>query len=302
MPQIKNHAPGAFCWAEVGTVNAAKTKSFYGELFGWKYEDKPAGEFGVYTMCKSGGKDLAGLYELPPNLVQAGVPPHWMSYVAVASADDACKKISKHGGKIQQGPFDVMDVGRMAICEDPTGAIFSIWEAKAHSGCGVMGESGTPSWFELATKAVEKAEKFYGEVFGWTFKKSSDAGFVYREITGPGSPYPQGGMMELTPQHGPVPSHWMIYFTVEDCDGQAQRAKTLGGKVVLPPMDIPKVGRFSILSDPAGATFAVIKMSMHCATPGAAPMAAPMATKEEPKAKKAAAPAAPSAPTKPKKK
>lgn len=257
MPEIQNHAPGSFCWAEVATVDSKKTKAFYGALFGWKYEDRPAGEFGVYTMCTSGGRQLAGLYEMPPNLLQMGVPPHWMSYVAVADADAAAKKIQQHGGKIQQGPFDVMDVGRMAICTDPTGATFSIWQAKAHRGASLMGEKGTPCWFELSTRGLAEAETFYRNVFGWSVKKGGD----YREITAPGASQPQGGMMELTPQHGPVPPHWMIYFTVEDCDGDAARAKSLGGKIVVPPMDIPNVGRFAVMSDPAGATFAIIKLS-----------------------------------------
>jgi predicted enzyme related to lactoylglutathione lyase len=260
MPEMKSHAPGSFCWAEVGTVNTKKTKAFYSELFGWKYEDKPA-EFGVYTMCKTGGKDLAGLYEMPADLLKMGVPPHWMSYVAVANADAACEKIKKHGGVVQQGPFDVMEVGRMAICKDPTGATFSIWQAKAHQGASVMGESGTPCWFELATRGVTKAEKFYKDVFGWNVKASTAAGMEYREIHAAGSPMPQGGMMELTPQHGPIPPHWLIYFTVQDCDTDAKRCQTLGGKVVVPPMDIPNVGRFAVLADPAGATFAIIKLS-----------------------------------------
>jgi hypothetical protein len=261
MPEFKKHAPGAFCWAEVGTVKTARTKAFYSELFGWSYEDRPAGEFGVYTMCKLGGKELAGLYEMPPDLLKQGIPPHWMSYIAVASAEAACEKIQKHGGKVQQGPFDVMDVGRMAICQDPTGATFSVWQAKAHGGAGIMGENGTPCWFELATKGVERAEKFYCDVFGWSVKKGTDAGFVYREISPPGSPMPQGGMMELSPQHGPVPPHWLIYFTVDDCDADVSRARALGGKVVAAPMDIPKVGRFAVLADPAGATFAIIKLA-----------------------------------------
>jgi len=79
MPEIKSHPPGAFCWAEVGTVDARRTKDFYAQLFGWTYEDQPAGEFGTYTMIRSGGKDLGGLYELPPELMKMGVPPHWMS-------------------------------------------------------------------------------------------------------------------------------------------------------------------------------------------------------------------------------
>ena len=281
MPEIKKHAPGSFCWAEVGTLDTKKTKAFYSELFGWKYEDKPAGEFGVYTMCKQGGKDLAGLYQMPPELLKMGVPPHWMSYVAVASADKACEAITKHGGTIQQGPFDVMDVGRMAICQDPTGATFSIWQPKAHHGASVMGDEGTPCWFELATRGVQKAEAFYKAVFGWSVRVDADE--VYREISATGAPMPMGGMMELTPQHGPVPPHWLIYFTVADCDAHAQRTKTLGGKVLVPPMDIPKVGRFAVLADPAGATFAIIKLSLHPEHKPALPI--------EAQAKKPAAPA-----------
>ena len=285
MPEIQSHSPGAFCWAEVGAVDAQRAKAFYSELFGWKYEDKPAGPFGVYTMCKLGGRDLAGLYEMPPELVKSGVPPHWMSYVHVASADEACKKIAKHGGKVQQGPFDVMEVGRMAICQDPTGATFSVWQPKSHGGAGVMGEKGTPCWFELQTKGVEKAEKFYADVFGWNVKKGDDAGFVYREMTAPGATYPMGGMMELMPQQGPVPPHWIIYFTVDDCDGDAKRAQALGGKLLAPPMDIPKVGRFAVLADTSGAAFAIIKLAFdptskhghgdHCQELPAAPAGKP---------------------------
>ncbi len=261
MPEIKNHPPGAFCWAEVGTVEPQRTKAFYSELFGWKYEDKPAGQFGVYTMCQMKGKDLAGLYELPPELLKRGVPPHWMPYVSVVNADASCQEIAKHGGKVEQGPFDVMDVGRMAICKDPTDATFSIWQSKAHTGSAVMGDGGTPCWFELATKGVDKAERFYTGVFQWGVKQSNAAGFPYREIHAPGVLMPMGGMMELMPEQGPVPPHWMIYFLVGDCDGDSERAKRLGGKVIVPPMDIPTVGRFSVLADPAGATFSIIKLT-----------------------------------------
>jgi len=276
MPQAQNHPPGSFCWAEVGTVQTARTKAFYSELFGWTFEDRPAGQFGVYTMCKLDGKDLAGLYEMPPELVKAGLPPHWMSYVAVESADEACRTIAQHGGKIQQGPFDVMDVGRMAICQDPTGATFSIWQPKAHKGSAVMGDHGTPSWFELGTRDIARAETFYTSVFGWKIKKGADAGPVYHEFTAGG--LPQGGIKELEPEQGPIPPHWLIYFTVEDCNGDVERAQRLGGRVVVPAMDIPNVGRFAVLSDPAGANFAIIQLAFD-------PQAKPAAKAEVPAAK-----------------
>jgi predicted enzyme related to lactoylglutathione lyase len=261
MPEITTHAPGSFCWAEVATLDAKKTKAFYTELFGWTYEDRPAGEFGVYTMCKLDGKDLAGLYSLPPSLVEMGVPPHWMSYVAVESADEACARIKKHGGTVQQGPMDVMDVGRMAICQDPTGATFSVWQAMSHCGASIMGEHGTPCWFELSTKGAGRAEKFYRDVFGWSVKLGTDGGMEYREFSAPGAPQPSGGIVELAPERGPAPPHWMIYFTTRAVDADTERARALGGKVILAPMDIPKVGRFSVLADPAGAAFSLITLA-----------------------------------------
>jgi hypothetical protein len=261
MPEFREHLPGAFCWAEVATTDPRAAKSFYGGLFGWKFRDQPAGAFGVYSMCALGGKDLAGLYELAPKLREMGVPPHWMPYVSVASADAAAAKIRAHGGTVQQGPFDVMEVGRMAVCQDPTGATFSIWQAKAHGGASVMGENGTPCWFELATKGVARAERFYREVFGWSVKASSIPDMPYHEFTPPGAEGPQGGLMELRPEHGPVPPHWLIYFTAADCDADAAKARKLGGAVRVPPMDIPHVGRFAVLADPAGASFAIITLS-----------------------------------------
>ncbi len=259
MPEIKSHTPGAFCWAEVATTDASRTKAFYSELFGWTYEDKPAGAFGTYTMCRSGGKDVAGLYELSPQLLQNGVPPHWMPYVAVASADAACEAVKKHGGTVQQGPFDVMEAGRMAICKDPTAAVFSVWQAKGNQGVSVLGERGTPCWFELSTKGLDRAVAFYKDVFGWGVKKSADPKMRYDEFTPTGAPTPQGGLMELMPEYGPQPPHWKIYFLSEDVDGDTQRAQGLGGSVLVPPMDIPKVGRFSVLADPAGAGFALFQ-------------------------------------------
>jgi predicted enzyme related to lactoylglutathione lyase len=268
----------------VATVDVPRTQAFYAKMFGWTYDDQPAGGLGTYTMVRKDGKDVAGLYEMPESLLQRGVPPHWMSYVAVAGADEACATVRRHGGTVAQEPFDVMDVGRMAICQDPTGATFSVWEPRAHAGCGLMGEHGTPCWFELGTKGVERAETFYGACFGWGFKHGTDADTVYREFTAPGAAYPMGGMMELKPEFGPVPPHWMIYFTVPDCDAEVARARKLGGELVVPPMDIENVGRFAVLADPAGARFAVIKLDFapQPEPPAPKPKAARKATKKKP--------------------
>ena len=70
----------------------------------------------------------------------------------------------------------------------------------------------------------------------------------------------EGGVMAAPPEMGDAPSHWMIYITVEGCDATVEKAKSLGGKVCLPPTDLPEIGRFSVLMDPQGAAFSVIEL------------------------------------------
>ena len=72
-----------------------------------------------------------------------------------------------------------------------------------------------------------------------------------------------GGMMEIRPEMGPVPPNWLPYFMVEDCDVVANKAAATGGKLNVPPTDIPNVGRFSVIQDPQGAMFAIIKLTDH---------------------------------------
>jgi predicted enzyme related to lactoylglutathione lyase len=71
-----------------------------------------------------------------------------------------------------------------------------------------------------------------------------------------------GGLLPMQgAQWQGVPPHWSIYITVADCDERAARAGQLGGKVCVPPTDIPNVGRFSVIGDPQGAMFNIIQMT-----------------------------------------
>jgi hypothetical protein len=260
MARITNHAPGSFCWAETGTTGIGASKAFYSELLGWTFDDRPAGDAGVYSIARLQERDICGMYELSPLMREQGVRPHWMPYIAVQDADVACRRAGELGGTVLQGPFDVADVGRMAVLVDPTGAHVSIWGAKAHKGSGILGEPGTPCWFELATGDLARAEAFYTRLFGWALKGGSDGGVAYHEITNPGSPFPMGGITELGAEHDRGRVRWKVYFMTEDVDGDARRAVELGGRLVEPALDIPGVGRSAVLADPAGASFALFKL------------------------------------------
>jgi predicted enzyme related to lactoylglutathione lyase len=251
------HAPGTFCWCELGTSAAAAAKKFYTSLFGWKGVDTPSGPDSVYTMLHLGKKTVGGLYQLDERQRGQGVPPHWLTYVAVASANQAAKKAKALGGTVLAEPFDVMNYGRMAPIQDPQGAHFAVWQARKHKGAQVVGKPGSMCWNELATKDTKAAAAFYTKLFAWKAKPSS-AGEWYTEFwKGRRS---HAGMMALTPEMGDTPPHWLIYFAVADCKRTAAKAEKLGAKLLVPPRPIPKVGTFSVIQDPQGAVFAVIKL------------------------------------------
>ncbi len=256
MATIEKHAPGSFCWAELGTTDAQAAVRFYGEIFKWEAAPAPGG----YVMLRSGGNDAAGLYGLADEERLRGVPPHWMAYVAVDNADETAAKAAALGGKVVSGPHDVMDLGRMAVLQDPQQAFFAIWQARTYPGSRAGDVNYRHCWSELATTDTAKARSFYAGLFGWTTHEQDMGGMVYTTWLNQGAP--AGGMLQIQPEWGNVSPHWLLYFSVPSCDGAAASATALGGHIHVPPRDIPGVGRFSVLADPQGAVLSVIQLAM----------------------------------------
>jgi len=259
MSIVEKHSPGSFCWVELGTTDAKAAKAFYGALFGWQPNDMPMGPDQFYTMFKLGGKDTGAMYELDKNMRAMGIPPHWMLYVAVSNADEAAAKAKTLGAAVVKEPFDVFDAGRMAVIRDPAGAMFCIWQANRNTGIQVAGEVNALCWSELCTSDTTKAIEFYTKLFGWTTKTSTDAPQEYTEISNQGQPV--GGIMQIMKEWGNVPPTWLPYFMVANCDASVAQINQLGGATKMPPMDIPKVGRFAVVADPQGAVFQIIQMA-----------------------------------------
>ena len=114
--------------------------------------------------------------------------------------------------------------------------------------------TGTLSWHELTSNNCKDSMGFYGEIFGSTFKKMDMPQGPYYIIENQGTSI--GG---IAPNPSPnLPSHWTGYITVTDVDEVAIKAKTLGGDLLYGPEDIPNIGRFCWIQDPAGAIIAAI--------------------------------------------
>jgi predicted enzyme related to lactoylglutathione lyase len=259
MTRIDKHNPGSFCWIELSTTDQNAAKTFYGSLFGWAVNDIPMGPDGTYTIFKLQGGDVSAACTLRPEQRSQGVPANWMIYVAVDSADSATARAAQVGGKVLAPAFDVMDVGRMAVIEDPTGAAFCVWQAKRHVGVTVTGVDGTLCWADLSTPDQARAGKFYADLFGWKLSVDTDddppSGYLHIQN---GEDF-IGGIPPGAHRDPHTPPHWLPYFQISNCDATAAKAKQLGAKFYLEPMTMENVGRFAIIADPQGAGFAIFQ-------------------------------------------
>jgi predicted enzyme related to lactoylglutathione lyase len=247
MGDRETYAPGTFSWAELVTSDADAAKAFYRDLFGWDYDEQPAGPDATYTMVTRQGREVAGLFADPSQ------PPHWNSYVTVERADDAAERAASLGATVVAPPFDVMDAGRMAVVQDPSGAFLCIWEAGRHPGARLVNTPGSLTWNDLTTRDAEAAKRFYGSWLGWEIEELPAAG-GYSVIRNGGRS--NGGMLPWRSEMGDVPSSWTPYFGIEDLDAALARIPELGGRVLNGPAQMP-AGSIAIVADPQGAVFAL---------------------------------------------
>jgi uncharacterized protein len=255
MPMMESYAPGTFCWADLGTPDAGAAKRFYTALFGWTAEDRPMGPTTFYTMLTHQGRAVAALYQQDPG--SGAGTPRWLNYISVESANDTARRTRELGGAVVVEPFDVLDVGRMALVQDATGAVVALWQPRRHVGAGIIGETGAMCWNELATTDTARAEVFFAALFGWSAMTRDLVGLRYTTFARDGEPC--GGMIPIDASRDPELPHWLVYFAVSDCDGHLALAQSLGGSVRVSPLDVPGVGRYAVLIDPQGATFAILQ-------------------------------------------
>jgi predicted enzyme related to lactoylglutathione lyase len=250
MPDPAPFAPGAPCWIDLTTSDPDRSRAFYGELFGWVSED--AGEeFGHYINFFKDGKGAAGGMGRGPGMEG---PDAWSVYLASDDAEVTLKAATDHGAGVIVPAMPVADLGTMAVVSDPGQAAIGIWQPGTHKGFGVLGEPGSPSWFELHTRNYAAAVDFYRDVFHWDAHTMSDVPEFRYTTLGEGESQ-KAGIMDATaflPEG--IPSHWAVYFEVEDTDKALAQVVQLGGQIVVPAEDTP-YGRIAQASDPTGAQF-----------------------------------------------
>ena len=278
MLERDGYPAGVPCWVDTAQPDPHVAVEFYGALFGWEFEDRmPAEAPGHYFVARLEGRDVAAVGSQPDGAPPAAV---WNTYIWVESADQTAAKAVAAGGQVVAEPFDVLDAGRMAVLRDPTGAVFSVWQAKAHRGAQLVNQAGTWNFSDLNTREVDRAKAFYGAVFGWEadridigdgyltmwrlpgygdFLERRDPDLRRRQAADGAPPGFEDAVAWLNDElPADAPPHWAITFAVDDADGIAERAAELGGTVVMPPFDAGPT-RVAVINDPQGATFSVSK-------------------------------------------
>lgn len=241
---------GTPCWVDISVDDVDRARAFYRELFGWTVEPGPP-EAGGYTMCLVDGRVVAAIGpKLDPTAKTA-----WITYLATDDADATVAAVAEAGGTVPLPPFDVLDVGRIALAIDPGGAMVGLWQARSHTGFQRANEVGAVAWNEQMSGAFEQCKEFYASVFGHTFGDISADGFTYatllldgREVGGIGG------------QPADQPAGWSTYFAVADTDDAVRLVEKLGGRVLQAPSDSP-YGRMAVVADDQGGVFSVISLT-----------------------------------------
>lgn len=270
----RDYPAGVPCWVETAQPDPEAARAFYAGLFGWELDDRgPGGTPDRYYLARIGGSEVAAVASLPdPPARGAG----WLSYVLVDSADDATGRVVAAGGKVVRAPYELRDAARVAVCADPEGAVFGVWQPRQLRGAQLANAPNTWNFSDLHTRDPAGAEAFYSAVFGWA---ATDAGFAmmwrvpgYGEFIDayvePGfrqrhaeAGTPEGftdaiGWLAPISEDQPVAPHWSVTFVVADPAATVELAVRLGGSVESPLVEIG-YSRVATLRDPQGAVFTV---------------------------------------------
>lgn len=246
---------GSFCWVDVAVSDPTVTHKFFSELFGWQRRVRPTEEATAYSIMTAHDEHVAGVCAVEEN-----GPSQWMAYLLVEQLAAGEKRVEELGGKVLRSAVEIPTFGTLSVVEDPAGAIFALWQT-ARTEFKKPRLHGTVSWYELASAEPDKVKPFYAGLCGWTIDETSYDGAPFTIFEKEGREH-----AGLRACKGDEPSHWIIYFAVDNCDDIARACPELGGTVVTQPFDVEGLGRCAMLRDPSGGYFGAFEYSPNGCT------------------------------------
>jgi predicted enzyme related to lactoylglutathione lyase len=257
---------GKFCWHDLVTTDKTKSQKFYEDALGWKAKEMKEKDFTYHMISHSSGKDV-GIYT-----EEKDGPNQWLGYISVTDIDATAKAVTEKGGKLIKPVMDAGDHGRMAVCCDPYGATFALWQAKkkeppAETKQKKGGKKTKElayddifTWHEVMVPEGKTGEgaAFYSSVLGWKITESKQPDGSAYIMFSVGDSKPHAGLMQQ-PKDGCL--SWTSYIGSDDVEATLKAVQGAGGRVVKEAADVSGYGRFGVFVDTVGAHLAIFQPS-----------------------------------------
>lgn len=234
---------GTPCWAELSTPDAEGARRFYGAVLGWDFQ---VGS-GAHTSCRIGGRDVAGISQIPAD---SPARPGWISYFSTSDVVLTAARVSALGGRVLAGPLNLPTGGRLALAADRSGAVFGLWEGVAGREFNAGALSGAVCWREARTPDIAGAKAFYGALLGLETRPFVGLGDSYELLLRGKAAI--GGVSAAD-----AGAYWMHFFAVSDVEVAARRVEAAGGTVSA-RYDTP-YAHVAVVGDPWGAVFTLVQ-------------------------------------------
>lgn len=231
------YAEGVPCWVDAQLPDVDAGKRFYGDLFGWDFEEA----YGSSVWARLEGAPVAAL----AHKTDGRMPTVWTVYFATPDAQKTVRRIRSAGGQVVMGPLPVGGAGTGVLAADPEGAVFGLWQPAGHPGFGVRHKPGSFAWAQLYARDTEAANTFYGHLFHEAlFGEGAEPDFGRAPV---GDVFPEV-----------MPPHFLVHFGVADCESALGAVSRLGGRVQAGPFTA-SYGIVAVVTDNQGASFALLQ-------------------------------------------
>lgn len=253
-----NRYGGKVVWHDLLTHTPEASRKFYGELFGWTFEnpglDLGFGPPGSYQLIRHNGKLIGGLFDTNIFAERDNVS-QWITVVSVDDIDAAAAAAKDQGGEVLTSPTALASRGTIAVLKDSTGALMAILESSGGDPADAEPELNSFLWDELWTTDVAGASRFYEAVAGYVPEDRAfgDAGGTYHLLK-------SGDKLRagiLSNPFGDVPPVWVNYLRVADPAAITARVAQLGGEVLIAAQARAIGGHAAMIAGPSGAGIAL---------------------------------------------
>jgi uncharacterized protein len=265
MSPTRTYPNGVPSWIDTEQPDPEAAQEFYGRLFGWTFETVSPPGTPLYVIATLSGRDVAGLAS------SDGPAGAWNTYIGVDDADATVARVTADGGEVVAGPLDPGPAGRFALCRDPAGAEFRLWQAGRRIGAQAVNEAGSWNFSDLHTDRPSEEIPFYTELFGWAIEDLGFATLVRQPGYGdhleatvdPDIRKRQEGVVAppgfedaiawVGPLEPGTTPHWHVTFAVADRDSTVNSAQKLNADVIA--TEDTRWTRTALIRDPQGAVF-----------------------------------------------